>query len=126
MKTAVEREPITQKAVKDFQNEYRKTGNEFAPFNFTLFSTGLWLKIPRSLLITYQIELANTYIEYIEIASLVCVCVGGGGFMDSSWIHTLSANCQIILIMFPASNNEDTFLALSTSIALLEVFLHIT
>lgn len=62
-----------------------------------------------------------TYI--ISFMSCHGVCVWGGAVMDSSWIHTLSANSQIILIMFPASNNEDTFLALSASIALFRSFL---
>lgn len=55
----------------------------------------------------------------------VCVCVGGLSWIHHGFIH-FQLTVKLLLIMFPASNNEDTFLALSASIALLEVFLHIT
>lgn len=59
-------------------------------------------------------------VTYIISFMSWCVCVGGGchGFIMDSYTYG-----QIILIMFPASNNEDTFLALSASIALFRSFL---
>lgn len=37
-------------------------------------------------------------VTYIISFMSWCVCVcGGGAVMDSSWVHTLSANCQIII-----------------------------
>lgn len=61
-------------------------------------------------------------VTYIISFMSWCVCGGGLSWIHHGFIH-FQLTVKLLLIMFPASNNEDTFLALSASIALLGVFL---